>query len=53
MLSGTPALVVGGIDGFLRLFESEPTAKPVPWVERKGYFRGIKLPGFSDGLLTS
>jgi hypothetical protein len=53
MLSGPPAIVVGGIDGYLRLFESNPAVKPVPWVERKGYFTGIKLAGFSDGLLTS
>lgn len=53
MLGGAPAIVVGGIDGDLRFFESNPAAAPVPWTERKGYLSGIKVQGFSHGLLTT
>ncbi len=53
MLGGAPAIVTGGIDGDLRFFESNPSTAPVPWTERRGYFGGIKLQGFSHGLLTA
>ncbi|TAN44492.1 MAG: VCBS repeat-containing protein [Nitrospirae bacterium] len=45
-------IVLGNIAGDLSLYEYDGSRKLVPWNERSGYFKGIKLPGFSKGLLT-
>lgn len=45
-------MVVGNINGVLKLFKYEPAATGLPWVEQEGVFSGIKLPGFSRGVLT-
>ncbi|MBI5640479.1 MAG: VCBS repeat-containing protein [Nitrospirae bacterium] len=45
-------MVVGNIMGEIRLFEYTPSVKGLPWKERTGFFRDIKLPGFSRGVLT-
>ena len=42
----------GNVDGELKLFEFDsPAGKMLP-VERKQFFKGIKLSGFSKGVLT-
>jgi hypothetical protein len=45
-------MVVGNMDGMLRLFEKDDAAPGVPWTERKGYMGGIRVEGFSRGFLT-
>ena len=46
-------MVIGNMDGTLRLFEHTNAAHGIPWIERPGYFSGIKVQGFSRGILTS
>jgi len=46
-------MVIGNMDGTLRLFEHNNAAQGIPWIERPGYFSGIKVQGFSRGILTS
>lgn len=46
------AMVVGNIDGTLTLYDFTNTAEGLPWRERKGYLKGIKLSGFSRGTLA-
>ncbi|HTZ16814.1 MAG TPA: VCBS repeat-containing protein, partial [Dissulfurispiraceae bacterium] len=46
-------MVVGNMDGTLRLFEYRNSARGIPWTEKPGYFSGIKVKGFSRGVLTS
>ncbi len=46
-------MVIGNMDGTLRLFEHDNAARGIPWIERPGYFSGIKVQGFSRGILTS
>jgi hypothetical protein len=48
-------LVVGNIDGRLRLFERierDKSPQGVPWAENTSYFRGVRVEGFSRGLVT-
>lgn len=45
-------MVVGNIDGTLRLYEYNNSSKGLPWVEIKNYLKGIKVSGFSRGILT-
>jgi hypothetical protein len=45
-------MVVGNIDGTLRLYEYNNNSKGLPWVEKKNYLKGIKVSGFSRGILT-
>jgi hypothetical protein len=45
-------MVVGNIDGALKLFERDDSAGGVPWIERPGRLSGVKVEGFSRGLLT-
>ncbi len=45
-------LVVGNMDGTMRLFEKDDTAAGVPWKEKKGHFGVIKVEGFSRGFLA-
>ncbi|MCK5286899.1 MAG: VCBS repeat-containing protein [Thermodesulfovibrionia bacterium] len=45
-------MVVGNIDGTLRLYEYNNNSKGLPWVEKKNYLKGIKMSGFSRGILT-
>jgi len=45
-------LVVGNMDGTLKLYEYQQTGEGLPWVERKDYLKGIKVSGFSRGIIT-
>jgi hypothetical protein len=51
-VNGSSFMVVGNINGEIRLFVNEPPSSGLPWVERPGFFRGIKLSSFSRGILT-
>ncbi len=51
-MDGRPVMVLGNIYGELRLLEYLPSGEGIPWKERPGFFKGIKLSGFSRGLLT-
>ena len=51
-VGGKPCMVTGNINGELKLFEFQPYAEILPWVERPDYFQGIKLSGFSRGVIT-
>lgn len=46
-------MVVGNIDGRLKLYEFRKQSEGLPWVEKKGYFDNIKVSGFSRGVLTT
>ena len=46
-------MVIGNIDGTLRLFEYSKSARGIPWIENSGYFSGVKVKGFSRGILTT
>jgi hypothetical protein len=52
MIDNKKSMVVGNIDGRLTLYEKDEASNGVPWSENKGYFRGVKVEGFSRGLLT-
>lgn len=52
-VSGRSCMVTGNINGELKLFELRPHAEVLPWVERPDFFKGIKLSGFSKGMITS
>ena len=45
-------MVVGNINGEIKLFEYMPSSNKLPWVERPGFFKNIKLSGFSRGILA-
>jgi hypothetical protein len=45
-------MVVGNMDGMLRLFERDEAAQGMLWTEKKGYLSGIRVEGFSRGLLA-
>jgi hypothetical protein len=49
---GKRSMVTGNINGSLKLFEYDPGPKQLPWKEKKDFFRGIKLSGFSKGVMT-
>ncbi len=51
-IRGRSFLVVGNINGEIKLFEYLPSSNRLPWVEKAGFFKGIKLPGFSRGILA-
>ena len=51
-VNGKPCMVTGNINGELKLFEYQPYAEILPWVERPDFFQGIKLSGFSRGIIT-
>jgi hypothetical protein len=51
-VNGSSFMVVGNINGEIRLFVNELSSSGLPWVERPGFFRGIKLSSFSRGILT-
>ncbi|GAB4484447.1 MAG: hypothetical protein OHK006_08780 [Thermodesulfovibrionales bacterium] len=51
-IDGTSYLVVGNINGELKLFEHLPVADAVPWKERPGYFRNLRLSSFVRGVIT-
>ena len=46
-------MVVGNINGQIKLFEYKPSSNKLPWVERPGFFNKIKLSGFSRGILAN
>jgi WD40 repeat protein len=46
-------MVVGNLDGTLRLFENNKSVHGIPWTEKRGYLGGIKVQGFSRGILTA
>ena len=50
---GRACIVTGNINGELKMFEFRPSAGMLPWVERPDFFKGIKLSGFSRGVITS
>jgi hypothetical protein len=45
-------MVIGNMDGTLRLFEHSSSAPGLPWVEKAGHLGGIRVEGFSRGFLT-
>jgi hypothetical protein len=45
-------MVVGNLYGDLRLYEYVPSSSGLPWIARHDFFKSIKLPGFSRGVLT-
>jgi hypothetical protein len=45
-------LVTGNLNGEVRLFEHDPLSIDVPWREKQHYFKGVKLSGFSRGVLV-
>ena len=51
-LNGSAFMVVGNINGEIRLFVNELSSAGQPWVERPGFFSNIKLSGFASGILT-
>lgn len=51
-VNGSSFMVVGNINGEIKLFMYEPSSGGLPWVERPGFFNRIKLSGFSRGILT-
>jgi hypothetical protein len=50
---GKVFMVVGNIDGTLRLYEYNKNAEGLPWTERKNYLKGINVSGYSRGVLTT
>ncbi len=46
-------MVVGNMDGTLKLFEKNKSTQAIPWMEKSGYLSGIKVQGFSRGILTA
>lgn len=51
-VEGSTVMVVGNIYGKLKLFESVNIPGRLPWAERPHFFKGLKLRGFSRGVLT-
>jgi len=51
-LNGDAFMVVGNINGEIRLFINEPSLSEKTWREKPGFFSGIKLSSFSRGILT-
>ena len=51
-LNGSAFMVVGNINGEIRLFVNKPSSAEMPWKEKPGFFHGIKLTGFSRGTVT-
>jgi FG-GAP-like repeat/FG-GAP repeat len=51
-VGGRPAMVVGNIYGKLKLYEAVNASGSLPWAEKADFFKGLKLRGFSRGLLT-
>lgn len=51
-IDGRRVMVVGNIYGRLKLFEAVSAARSLPWEERADFFKGVKLRGFSRGVLT-
>lgn len=45
-------LVLGNIDGTLRAFELGKRGEGLPWVEKRGFLKGIKVSGFARGSIT-
>jgi hypothetical protein len=45
-------LVIGNIDGILRLYEYRKGNDGLPWVEIKNHLSDVKVTGFSRGILT-
>ena len=46
-------MVIGNMDGTLRFFENNKSDQGIAWTEKRGYLSGIKVKGFSRGILTS
>ncbi|OGW26634.1 MAG: hypothetical protein A2X59_07720 [Nitrospirae bacterium GWC2_42_7] len=51
-LNGSSFLVIGNINGEIRLFTNELSSSEMTWREQFGFFKGIKLSSFSRGILT-
>jgi hypothetical protein len=46
-------MTVGNMDGTFRIYEYRDSGGPLPWIEKSGYLRGIKVSGFSRGVFTT
>lgn len=53
VIDGVSYLVVGNINGDMKLYEYRQMDDDVPWRERPGFFSSIKLSSFAHGFLTS
>lgn len=51
-VNGSAFMVVGNINGEIRLFIKAPYSAEMTWKEKQGFFNGIKLSSFSRGILT-
>ncbi|MEW6109969.1 MAG: VCBS repeat-containing protein [Nitrospirota bacterium] len=51
-LNGISFMVVGNINGEIRIFEHNRSSGRLPWIERPDFFRNIKLSSFSRGIIT-
>ena len=45
-------MVIGNMDGTLRFFEKSQSSQSLPWTEKRGYLNGVRVQGFSRGILT-
>ncbi len=50
---GMTYMVIGNMDGTMKLFRYNTKTDGIPWTEEQGYFKGIKVKGFSRGVLTT
>lgn len=51
-INGKSFMVVGNINGEIKLYEQNRSSTGLLWTERPGFFKNIKLSGFSRGVLT-
>jgi hypothetical protein len=49
---GRTFLVIGNIDGTLKLYEHAGETEDIPWIEKGHYLKDIRVSGFSRGILT-
>lgn len=52
-IGGMTYMVIGNMDGTIKLFQYKNSSGGIPWTEAPGYFKGIKVKGFSRGVLTT
>ena len=51
-INGRSFMVVGNINGELKLYVHNPSSNSLSWTERPDFFNNIKLSGFSRGVIT-
>jgi hypothetical protein len=51
-MGDSSCMITGNISGELKLYEFRPHADVLPWIEKTDFFKGIKLSGFSKGIVT-